>query len=139
REIDFDNQSPTDLASELDIDQSDLEAAAEKFGESAGDVLEVEDATEAQERALQRFAADCGTVPEPGLDCNELVSEELQEELLGDTAEVENDDGTCTYTVDGEGGVDEPELAVDVYRSPDTFERLVGQYENAEEVDDDKA
>lgn len=138
RDADFTEETPDSLAGDLDIDRADLEAAARDFGEQAA-VLTAEDATEAQSRSFERVATGCGAVPDASLDCDEVVSGDLQQQLLEGPATVSDDDGTCRYT--GPAGADgsEPEIAVDVYRSPEAFARLTEQNDAAEEVGDGAA
>jgi hypothetical protein len=44
--------------------------------------------------------------------------------VLGAEPEVENDDGTCEYTVDGTGADDDATLGVEVYRSVLAYQRI---------------
>jgi hypothetical protein len=134
RDADFTEETPDTLADELDISREDLEAAAEEFGESS-DVLKAEDATAAQSRAFERLAVGCGAVPDSGLDCDEVVSADLQQQLLEGTPTVENDGGTCTYTIESDEPGTDPEIAVDVYRSADAFGRLSAQGSATDEID----
>ena len=136
RDSDFTEETPDSLADDLDISQADVEAAAEEFGKSS-DVLRAEDATAAQSRAFQRLISGCGVAPDSELDCDEIVSGDLQQELLDGPATVENDGGTCTYAVESSTGGIDPEIAVDVYRSGDAFDRLVEQNAADDEIDSD--
>jgi hypothetical protein len=136
RDADFTEETPDALADELDITKADLQAAAEEFGKSAG-VLTAEDATAAQSRVFERIAIGCGAVPDSDLDCDEVVSGDLQQQLLEGPATVENDGGTCTYTVESSTGGTDPEIAVDVYRTGDAFGRLTEQSSATDEIDAD--
>lgn len=136
RDADFTEETPDALAEELDISKADLEAAAEEFGKQS-DVLKAEDATEKQSRTFERIATGCGAIPDPGLECDEIVSADLQERLLGGSANVENGSGTCTYTGASSVGGPEPEIAVDVYRTADAFGRLTEQNSATDEIDAD--
>jgi hypothetical protein len=136
RDADFTEETPDALAEELDITKADLEAAAEEFGKQS-DVLTAQDASAAQSRTFEKVAIGCGAVPDSKLDCDEIVSGDLQERLLGGSATAENADGTCSYTGEATADGEEPELAVDVYRTADAFGRLTEQNKAATEIDAD--
>jgi hypothetical protein len=138
RDADFGKDTPDALADELGIGQADLEAAADEFGEQS-DVLTAEDATASQSRAFERLATGCGSVPDSGVDCDEVVTTDLRDELLGSRSTVESDGGTCTYTGAEEDDGDEPVLGVNVYRTAESYDRLVEQNSAIAAIDADNA
>jgi hypothetical protein len=133
RDADFTEETPDSLAGDLDIDKADLEAAARQFGEQT-DVLTAQEATESQSSAFEKVAIGCGAVPDSSLDCDEVVSADLQQQLLDGPAQVDSSGGTCTYTGDADSAGNEPQIGVDVYRSTDTFDRIVAENDSAEKV-----
>ena len=138
READFGEESPDELAGDLDIDRADLEDAAAEFGRSA-DVLTASEASDAQAREFQRLGVDCGSLPDSTVDCEALVGADLRDRLLGAGATVENNGDTCTYTGAKTDNGDEPVLGVNVYRTAAAYDRLVEQNKAQDEIDDDNA
>ncbi len=131
-----DEETPESLTGDLGVSEAEVEEAAERFGEELESVS-ADDGTVEEPRALQRLGVDCGVVPDDSLDCDELVSADLQQQLLEDTPVVEDEGGTCTYTVGSDLGPDTPEIAVEVYRSADAFGRFTEQDDANEVLDRD--
>ena len=138
RDADFSEESPDDLAGDLDIDRADLEDAAAEFGSSA-DVLTASDATDVQAREFQRLGVQCGSLPDSNVDCDAIVGADLRDRLVGVDATVENNGDTCSYTGPADEDGDEPVLGVNVYRTPAAYDRLVEQNKAQDEIDDDNA
>jgi hypothetical protein len=107
---------------DVDLDQAELERAAEKFG-SSSKAIDLDDATRKEGRAFQGAGSLCGVFP-VGVSCGRVVTTDEAAAVLGGRATTKNDDGTCTYTGSAGTGGDAPELGVDVYQSSLAFDRL---------------
>jgi len=126
-----------EVLGETDIPEKKIEEAADQFGERTGELDLNDEATPRQQRAFQRAGSGCGVFPDSDIDCESLVPSELAAPLVGGEPDVTNDDGSCTYTGPSPSDNDEPVLAVDVYPSARTFERLIEQLQGGQKIDDD--
>ena len=125
------------ILGDVDIPKRKLTAAAREFGKRA-DALDLNDeVSKAQQRDFQQTGTTCGVFPASARDCEQLVASDLSSPLVGGEPTVGNNDGSCTYAGPTGADGDEPVMAVDVYQTPRTFERLVEQLQGAEELDPD--
>jgi hypothetical protein len=136
----LDLKPDTDIKSvlgDVDLPKAELTAAAREFGKHADDLDLNDVVSKDQQRDFQRTGATCGVFPVTGLDCKSLVSTDLTRALVGGTAKVTNDQGTCTYAGPKDPGGDEPVMMIDVYKTPRAFGRLVEQLQGGESIDED--
>jgi hypothetical protein len=122
---------------DVKLSKKKIAAAAKEFGKHSGDLNLDDKTTPAQQRAFQKAGTGCGVFPRSDVACDELVSSELQRQLLGGATTVKDDQGSCTYTGPKDARGDEPVLIVDLYGSQRTFDRLVEQLQGGEKVNPD--
>ncbi len=135
------------VVGEVNLDKKKLKAAVKTFGASAKSV-DINEATSKQRAAFSDAGTACGVFPDH-VDCSKIVTTAEATALLGSSAKVANDDGTCTYTgaapsspdsaSQSSTGQDPVQLSVDVYASSLTFDRLTesGQHESVPNVGDE--
>ena len=117
---DFDTQ---ELLGDVDVKKAALERAAKEFGKTRKKI-DLGGATPKQQAAFGSMGVDCGVFPDPDLDCETLLTRTESAAVLGAEPEVDNDQGTCEYTVDGTGADDDTTLGVEVYRSELAYQRI---------------
>ena len=122
---------------DVKLSKKKIAAAAKEFGKRSGDLNLDDKTTPAQQRAFLKAGTGCGVFPGSDVACDELVSSELQQQLLGGATTVKDDQGSCTYTGPKDARGDEPTLIVDLYGSQRTFDRLAKQLQGGEKVDPD--
>jgi hypothetical protein len=105
------------------VKKAALERAAKQFGKTR-EKVDLGAATPRQQEAFGVMGVGCGVFPDPDLDCETLLTPRESAAVLGAEPEVENDDGTCEYTVDGTGADDDATLGVEVYRSVLAYQRI---------------
>lgn len=131
------NTDMSQVLGDTKLSKKKLAAAAKEFGKRSGDLNLDDKTTPAQQRAFLEAGTGCGVFPGTDTPCDELVSSELQQQLLGGATTVKDDQGSCTFTGPKDARGDEPTLIVDLYGSQRTFDRLVEQLQGGEKVDPD--
>jgi hypothetical protein len=127
----LDLKPQTDLqqvVGDVDLDKQELKRAVKRFGSSAKSI-DLNQATSKEQRAFADAGSACGVFP-VDVSCSKVVTTDEATGLLGGLVTTTSKDGTCTYTGPADKSQDAAELAVDVYQSSLTFDRITESVQN---------
>lgn len=121
--------SPTgdsqDFTDAFGITKQDVTDAAAKLGKEIDKAKGSVEPTARQRKALDKLTVDCGTTPDGNVDCDKLFPKDEVQALIG---EIDKSGDSCQWeAVEPETGLT-PKLAVNVFRSPGTFDQRKETY-----------
>jgi hypothetical protein len=131
------NTDVSGVLGKVDLSKAKLRAAAKDFGRDAGALDLNGKVSRVQQRAFQQTGTQCGVFPASPVPCKSLVAADVAAPLVGGTPTVKLDQGSCVFDGPAEPGADQPVMVVDLYRTPRTYDRLVGQLQDPQQVDGD--
>ena len=124
-DLNSDTGDSTEFTDEFGVTKAEVTAAAAKLGKEIDKAKGSVEPTPRQEKALDKLTVDCGTTPDANVDCDTLFPKAEVQELIGEIAE--SGDSCQWEAVEPDTGLT-PKLAVNVFRSPGTFDQRKETY-----------